>query len=129
MNMIEYLFSDIDGFDFFCEKEEELKNEINNLTKEELKNSDDSLKLILKSKHIIKKIEFGKYYQEDKGEIEINVRNDPRFVAFFNRQFNSKPVYKMGRRIEIHLPFLCDTKLFKITNPQVYNPHKHNLNK
>ena len=112
--MQEYLFCEIDGFAFFREREDELREEINSLTKEDLKNSDDSIKIFLTAKHMIKTIEFEDYYRVDKGEIDINVRNDRRFAAFYNRDINNKPVYRKGRLIEIHLPFSCDNHLFKI---------------
>ena len=68
--MQEYLFYEIDGFAFFGEREDELREEINSLTKEDLKNSDDSIKIFLTTKHMIKTIEFEDYYQVDKGEIQ-----------------------------------------------------------
>ncbi len=119
--MQKYLFFEIDGFAFFKKREDELKKEINSLTKEDLKNSDDSLNILLKTKHLIKTIVFEEHYQVDKGEIDINVRNDPRFIAFIDRDTNKEPIYRRGRLIEIHLPFSCDNHLFKI-KPSSFSP-------
>jgi len=112
--MKDYLFSKIDGFSFFKERKSKLTKEINTLTTEDLKNSDDSIKIFLKTKHMIKPIDFKGHYQEDKGEIDIDVRNDRRFLAYFDRDTNNKPVYRKGRLIEIHLPFSCEGYLFSI---------------
>ena len=109
---MDYLFARGDGHQFFREKEAELRAEINSITKKELENSDDSLNLILRAKHSIKKIEFDDYYQIDKGEIQIDISNDRRFSAWIMRDIRRSPVYKTGRQIEIHLPFSGDPILF-----------------
>lgn len=109
---MDYLFARVDGHRFFRKKEAELRAEINSITKNELENSDDSLKLILRVKHSIKNIEFDSYYQIDKGEIQIDISNDRRFSAWLMRDFRSSPVYKTGRQIGIHLPFSGDSNLF-----------------
>jgi len=112
--MEQYLFWNKDSYQFFREKEKILIEEINSLTKEELKNSDDSIKILLKTKHNIKKIELGEIYQEDKGEENIDVRNDHRFAAFYDRKFHSNPVLRKGRKIEINLPFSCEEELLLV---------------
>jgi hypothetical protein len=112
---MEYLFRTRDGYQFFKEKKEGITAEIDTLSKIELDSSDDSLKIILKAKHVLRLIEFVEPYRIDKGEIQINISNDHRFAAYFFRDDEEEgPVYKKGRRIEVHLPFSCDGELFKV---------------
>jgi len=111
---MEYLFRSKDGFQYFEEKAKALKEEIDTLSKTELESSNDSLKIILKAKHTIRLIEFAEPYRVDKGEVQINISNDRRFAAYLFRDENKGPIYKKGRRIEVHLPFSCDEELFKI---------------
>jgi hypothetical protein len=109
-----YLFSSKDGFQFFNEKKDALTEEIDTLSRTELESSDDSLKIIINAKHTIRMIEFAEAYRVDKGEFQKDISNDPRFAAFYFKDFGDQPVYKKGRQIEVHLPFSCDKELFKI---------------
>jgi hypothetical protein len=72
---MEYLFRSKQGFQFFEEKKNEIKEEIDTLSKAELDSSDDSLKIILKAKHTLKLIEFAAPYRVDKGEVINNGKN------------------------------------------------------
>lgn len=76
--------------------------------------SNDSLKIILKAKHTLRLIEFAGSYRVDKGEVQKDIRNDPRFAAHYFRVFGEGPVYKKGRQFEVHLPFSCDSELFEV---------------
>jgi len=107
-----HLFARKEAYNYFRNKESELKKEINSLTKTELENSDDSLKLILLAKHTIKPIELDDYYQVDKGEIQLDISNDRRFAAAFFKDLGRGPVLKTGRQVEIHIPFTGDSDLF-----------------
>lgn len=117
---MKYLFRSKDGFQFFREKRAAITEEIDTLSKVELESSDDSLKIILKAKHTLASIEFAEPYRVDKGEVQIDISNDRRFAAHLFRDARTrKRVYKKGRRIEVHLPFLCDEELFE-TRPSTY---------
>lgn len=109
-----YLFRNRDGYQFFKKKKDEITEEIDTLSKTELESSNDSLKIILKAKHTLKLIAFADEYRVDKGEVQIDIRNDRRFYTSLFRDFNRGPVYKKGRQIEVHLPFSCDKELFGI---------------
>jgi hypothetical protein len=111
---MEYLFRSKDGYQFFKEKKEGITAEIDTLSKTELDSSNDSLKIILKAKHTLRLIEFAEPCRVDKGEIQINISNDPRFAAYLFRDDDEGPVYKKGRQIEVHLPFSCDKELFEV---------------
>jgi hypothetical protein len=111
---MEYLFRGKDGYQFFKEKKDGITAEIDTLSKTELDSSNDSLKIILKSKHILRLIELAEPYRIDKGEVQINISNDRRFAAYLFRDDDEGPVYKKGRRIEVHLPFSCDGELFEV---------------
>jgi hypothetical protein len=111
---MEYLFGSKDGYQFFKEKKEGITAEIDTLSKTELDSNNDSLKIILKAKHTLRLIEFAEPCRVDKGEIQINISNDPRFAAYLFRDDDEGPVYKKGRQIEVHLPFSCDKELFEV---------------
>lgn len=111
---MEPLFRRLNGHSFFRGKEQELREEIKSLTNEELQYSDDAIKIILKTKHLIKKIEFGEYYREDKGEIDIDISNDRRFSSFYFKDLQTYPTYKTGRRLDVHLPFTGEIYLFSL---------------
>lgn len=109
-----YLFHSKDGFQFFEEKRAAITEEIDTLSKTELESSNDSLKIMLKAKHTLRLIEFAEPYRVDKGEVQKNISDDRRFAAYLFRDNKEGPVYKKGRRIEVHLPFSCDEELFEI---------------
>jgi hypothetical protein len=110
-----YLFRRIQSYYFFEEKRKALREEIDSLSKNELESSDDSLKIILKAKHTINLVNFADPYRVDKGEVDVNIRYDRRFTAYFFRDRNdTRPVYKKGRQIEVHLPFSCSEELFDV---------------
>jgi hypothetical protein len=111
---MEYLFRSKDWYQFFKEKKEGITAEIDTLSKTELDSNNDSLKIILKAKHTLRLIEFAEPCRVDKGEIQINITNDPRFAAYLFRDDDEGPVYKKGRQIEVHLPFSCDKELFEV---------------
>jgi hypothetical protein len=111
---MDYLFSSKDGFQFFNERKDALTEEIDTLSKTELESSDDSLRIILKAKHTIRIIEFAEAYRVDKGEFQKDISKDQRFAAFYFRDSDEGPIYKKGRRIEVHLPFSCEKELFEI---------------
>lgn len=114
-----YLFRSKNGHQFFKEKKDEITAEIDTFSKTELDSSNDSLKIILKAKHILRPIEFAEPYRVDKGEVQIDISNDRRFGAYLFRDDNEGSVYKKGRRIEVHLPFSCDGELFEV-HPSTY---------
>jgi len=85
------------------EMKERVVTEINNLTKEDLENSEDSLEIILISKHQIPLINLGNIYQEENGETDVDISKDNRFEAYYGN--DGRPVYKKATVIAIHLPF------------------------
>lgn len=117
---MDYLFRSRDGFQFFEEKRDEVIKEIDTLSKTELDSSSDSLKIILKTKHTLRLIEFAGPYRVDKGEVQKDISNDHRFAAHLFRDSGEGPVYKKGRQIEVHLPFSCDAELFEV-RPSTYS--------
>jgi len=82
---------------------EELKSgvigEIDSLTKEDFENTDDSLEIIITSKHQIPTITLGEIYQKEDGEIQKDISKDDRFWMEIN------PTYKKATAISIHIPF------------------------
>jgi len=116
---MDYLFRAQDGHKFFEQKRQELTNDVDTLSKEELENSDDAIKLILYANHTIKNIELGEPYRIDEGEVKIDITNDRRFAAWLLKDIYPSPKYTMGRRIAIHIPFSCDSILFNI-HPSTY---------
>lgn len=82
---------------------EELKShvikEIDGLTKEDFENTEDSLEIIITSKHQIPIITLSEVYQKEEGEIQKDISRDDRFWKEIN------PTYKKATLISIHIPF------------------------
>lgn len=115
-----YLFRGIDGFNYFSQKSQSVKQQIASLSSVELKSSDESLKIILKAQNTIEPISFAKEYTTDNGEVCINVRNDSRFMAHLFMDEDPRPVYKKARQLLVHLPFSGDVELFDVS-PNSYS--------
>jgi hypothetical protein len=111
---LDYLFRRLDGFQYFAEKDKLLKEEISKLSDIELQSSDESLKIILKAQNNVQLILFVNDYRSDNGEIQVNIRDDPRFGAYLSRDEDRKPVFKKARQILIHLPFSGSKELFDV---------------
>ena len=109
-----YLFRGIEGFRYFSRKKERLKEEIGFLTNSELASSDESLKIILKAQNTIEPITFQQDYSTDNGEIRVNIRSDPRFIAYLFSEEDSRPSYKKARQLLVHIPFSGNIELFNI---------------
>lgn len=115
-----YLFSRVDGFQYFAKKTQLLKEEISTLSKDELQSSDESLKIILKAENTIPLINFDNDYRSDNGEVEVDIRNDRRFFAHLFRDENRSPVYKKARQILVHLPYSGNQELLNV-KPSTYS--------
>ncbi|MFA5992076.1 MAG: hypothetical protein WC796_00030 [Candidatus Pacearchaeota archaeon] len=73
--------------------------EIDSLTQEDFENTEDSLEIIITSKHQIPLITLGEAYRKNVGEIKKDISKDNRFWMEVN------PTYKTATLIEIHVPF------------------------
>ncbi len=77
--------------------------EIEDLTEEELLNTDDSLKLIFISKFKIPQIILHDIYRKDGGYKQIDVSGDSRFWISIIGEWN--PVYRKARIVNVHISF------------------------
>jgi len=104
------LFYDKRFSEFRREQLEEMKNEISDLSSDELQNnSTDSLALIFAAKYTPSQIELQEPIKDDGGEVEKDVshRQD---LAIFDR---STPTYKKFQRLKVRLPFNVDKEIFR----------------
>lgn len=85
------------------ELKEKIIEEINSLTKEDFENTDDSLEIIITSKHQIPSINLGDVYQQEDGETDVDISKDNRFGTYYGN--DGRPVYKKATVITIHIPF------------------------
>jgi len=104
------LFCDKPFREFRKERVERMKDEISNLSSDELQsNSTDSLALIFAAKYTPSQIGLKDPVKDDGGEVKKDVshRQD---LAIFDR---STPTYKKFQRLKIRLPFNVDKELFR----------------
>ncbi len=98
---MDYLFTKYDSYGYFEVRKNLVKNDINNLDKKALENSEDSLSLILFHKWKIEPFKTEDYYQSDGGEVDIDLSQNPKYFA----SHTGKRIIKKGKRIKIHIPF------------------------
>lgn len=104
------IFRGIDYYEFKSKIEEEIKKEIEELSENELVNSDDSLMLILLAKYSCRPIKLREYYKSDGGEVDKDVSQD------FMRAIidPTKPYLIKAKRINIHIPFEGNPEFLRI---------------
>lgn len=108
--MTEHLFNKYDIHNVTLNQDNDLKNEINNLSQDQiLKIVESELVDYLFSKYIINPIILDiENITIDQTEIEIDVSQDP-MRAVFDR---SRPAYVKGNRIQYFIPYSGDKELF-----------------
>lgn len=123
------LFCDKRFSEFRREHLEEMKDEISNLSSDELQNnSTDSLALIFAAKYTPSQIELQGPVKDDGGEVEKDVSH--RQDLFIRDR--STPTYKKFQRLKVRLPFNIYKELFRCKpgsfdlNPPLYDELNRN---
>ncbi|MDD5238856.1 MAG: hypothetical protein PHS34_08130 [Candidatus Omnitrophica bacterium] len=95
-----------------------VEKEVYSLTLNELENSNEALTAIFLTRHTIHPISLSDPVRTDGGEIDIDISNDPHYMAFFDSGEN-RPIFKKARVIKIHMSYKGDQNLF------LYTPNTH----
>ncbi len=116
---VDHLFSDQSIHEYRREQETELKDEIKELSNDELQDSTDLLTLIFTSRYTPSPIQLNDYDLEQAGEVEKEIPRGQGLPGL-NQRGRSTKTYQ---RIRVKLPFHGDRDLLQI------NPSSSKLNK
>jgi len=105
-----HLFSDIKFHDYKRQRVEEMEDEIDELSSDELENSTDALALIFAEKYGHSQLRVHDPIKEDGGEVEKDVSDDPRRMIIDR----STPTYKTAQRISVKLPYEGPKQMLKV---------------
>ncbi|MFK5602633.1 V-type ATP synthase subunit I domain-containing protein [Haloferax volcanii] len=105
-----HLFSDIKFHDYKRQRVEEMEDEIDELSSDELENSTDALALIFAEKYGHSQLRVHDPIKEDGGEVEKDVSDDPRRMIIDR----STPTYKTAQRITVKLPYEGPKQMLKV---------------
>jgi hypothetical protein len=108
-----YLFREIDGYQYFSRKKQLLEEEIQTSSGSKSIEQQDRMRAKLIENHTINPITLKNDYRTDNGDVKVNIRNNPNFIAYWDRE-DSSPVFKSAREILVHIPFSGNSELFNI---------------
>jgi len=113
-----HLFSDIKFHDYKRKRVEEMKDEIAELSSDELENSTDALALIFAEKYGHSQLQVHDPIKEEGDEVEKDVSDDPRRMIIDR----STPTYKTAQRITVKLPYEGPKQMLKVL-PKSHTTH------